>query len=234
MLLTELFQSLSFGHLSNLSIGKNGSGDIAEEGKGKVIRYTNQALLRLYSRFVLSEKQVIIELMEGITTYYLLKRFAQFRCDDTPTTDPLYIADLLDPFQEDVIKVLQAFNSLGKEMSLNDESDRWSLFTPAPNQVQVPIILNCASISLSYQAKHPKLKFGVESQQIILPETLHDALEHYVAYGIYSAMNGQENTAKAEEHLGIYESICKEVESMDLVNQSKSNTTIAFHERGWI
>ncbi len=235
MTVDELFTRLSFGRLSNLSIGSNGKGKIAEEGQGRIIHYANNALTRIYSRFVLSEKELTIHMMRGLTSYYLLKRFAMFRCPEDPETkDPKYIMDLLDPFEEDVIKVISVFNSKGHELPLNDQEDPRSVFTPSPVLLQVPKVMICEALGVTYQARHRKLEPGVLSQEIILPEVLEEALYSYIAYQVYSDMNGQENSAKGQEHLAHYESVCREVEEKDLVSQTVSTTNTLFEERGFV
>jgi hypothetical protein len=109
----QLFQNLSYGELSNLSMGVEGEGAIEEKHQPKIILHANEGLLRLYTRFLLLEKDVLIEQVEHITNYHLLKRFAESNWN--PEEEPYaYIKDLgREPFEEDVIKILSVLTVMG-------------------------------------------------------------------------------------------------------------------------
>ena len=76
MLLEDLYQRLSYGELSNLSIAMEGTGSITEAGQPRIVTYANEALIRLYSTFILRSNSVMIALVDYITMYHLSKRFA--------------------------------------------------------------------------------------------------------------------------------------------------------------
>lgn len=229
----ELFTKLSFGPLSNLSMGGEGSGQIAEGSQGKIINYINDGLIKLYTRFILREKEVIIRCIGGRTHYQLYKRFAESRTN-TDSTDPIFIMDELDPFQQDVIKILDVYSPEGFKHPLNDEENTFSLFTPYVNVLQVPRPHEGHMLSVMYQARHRKLEYGVTSALIYLPEVLHEALVSYIAAQVFSHMNGPENTVKGAEHLGKFESSCSEIEDKDLVSTATSTTNSVFNKRGWV
>jgi len=233
MNVAELFRVLSVGEFSNLSIGLEGAGGIEESRKPKIIVAANEALLRLHSRFVLIEKDVMIEMEDHITNYHLLRKFTESNYDPEQVRYP-YIKDLgREPFEEDVIKILAVYNSFGELMPLNDDGKGNSLFTPQPMVLQVPRPCGGAALSVLYQARHPKLTDDDEDQEIILPETLHGALTAFIAYKVFSQMGTQDSMVKAQEHQQMYEAVCKEVEGMDLVSSSISTTTTRFEQRGW-
>ena len=64
MILSDLFRRLSYGELSNLSMGNSGSGTIAPEKRNQVTHYINNALLVLTTDLPLVIKNVNIELFE--------------------------------------------------------------------------------------------------------------------------------------------------------------------------
>lgn len=229
----ELFTMLSFGELSNLSMSGEGNGTIAEGSQGKIIYYTNKALLELYSRYAIRSKEVIVKMIGGYTNYFLYKRYAQSRPNED-STDPVYIIDATNPFKQDVIKVLDIYSASGWKYPLNDEENRFSLFTPYPNQIQIPMPEPDYLLSVIYQAKHPKLQYGVLSQLIYLPEVLHGALTSFIASEVFSHIGGPENTAKGAEHLAKYEAACKKAEDQDLVSTAISTTNTVFKQRGWV
>lgn len=234
MKVSDLFSLLSYGEFSNIALGLEGAGGIEEASKPKVVIAANEALRRIYSRFVLSEKDVVIEMVSHITNYHLLKKFAESGFDPEQVRYP-YIKDLgREPFEEDAIKILAVYDSLGCQMSLNDSGRLSSLFTPQPTVLQVPRPIQGVSLSVNYQAAHPQLALDDEEQEIVLPPSLHGALTAYVAYKVFSSMGTEGSGAKAQEHQSMYEAICHEVADMDLVNASISTTNTRFEQRGWV
>lgn len=233
MLLEDLYQRLSYGELSNLSLSTDGNGSIIESAQPRVVLYANEALVRLYSTFILRTNSLLITPIDHITYYHLKKRFA-FSQRSTSNEDFYYIQDLDDePFAEDVLKVLEVFDAQGQVVPLNDAEQPMSVFTPQALLLQIPTAWNGQVLSLMYQASHPKLT-DVPHSIIHLPEVLHGAFTAYIAYKLYSHMNTQESTAKAQEHLNMYSSICADVVEKDLVATSILQSNSRFHKRGWI
>ena len=231
MLVSDLFQTLSFGELSNLSMSSGGGGTIADSKKPQVLQFINAALLRLHSRFVLRENSLILQQDTTIRNYRLSSKFA-VTAVSPPTGQVQFIIDTVDaPFTDDVIKVLVAFDEFGCELPINDSDDCRSIFTPSPYVVQVPSPIGGLKLGIGYQAKHPKLTAYTDT--IDLPETLIDALTAYVGYLAYCGVAGDGGTAKSQEFLALYEARCAEVTQMDLVNSSSSTTNTRFHKGGW-
>jgi hypothetical protein len=192
-----------------------------------------KGLLRLYSRFILKEKDVLIEQVEAVTYYHLKKCFSESAWDSTEQPYP-YIKDLFsEPFEEDVIKILEVYDSLGRKLVINDEEDRNSVFTPQPTVLQVPRPVPGVCLSLKCQTKHPPLSIERLEQELELPESLYGALTAFIAWKIYANINTQEAQGVAQNHQANYERICAEVVEGDLVNSSISTTNIKFNRRGW-
>ncbi|AHI60147.1 virion structural protein [Erwinia phage Ea9-2] len=234
MKISELYKTLSYGELSNLSIGMDGAGSILEDAKPRILHYANEGLTRLYGRFILKEKDVMIELVDHITNYHLLRMYAESYFDPEEVRYP-YIKDLFnEPFTEDVIKILSVYNGVGQKLPLNDNERMDSLFTPTGKILQVPNPKTGVSLSVLYQAKHPELLPNDEDQDIHLPQVLEGALVAFIAYKVFSHMNTDVSTAKAQEHMSVYASVCDEVEQHDLVNSSISTTNSCFRKRGWV
>jgi len=231
----DLFTSLSYGELSNLAMSNDGNGLIRDQDKPKVLNAANEALLLLHSRFILSAKDIWIQLKKHITYYHVDVRFAESNILTSAEND-FYIKDLMgDPFIGDVIKVLNVFDEYEYELPLNDVEHPSSVFTPQPRMLQVPNPVDGALYNVVYQAKHPLLVLNAElDQEIDLPDVLHAALKAYIAYKVYSSMNTQEATVKAAEHLNNYEGICKNATEYDLVNTSTYSTNIKFDRNGWV
>jgi hypothetical protein len=229
----ELFKVLSYGELGNLSLGMEGAGSIEESAQPRIMLHVNEGLLRLYSRLVLMEKDLLIEMVGGITSYHLDPRFGEAAWDREVARYP-YIKDGLDPFTGDLIKILAVYDSYGRTLPLNDDEHPESLFTPQANMLQVPRPRDRASLSLVYQAKHPPLSHERPEEMILLPEVLHGALTAFVGWKVYSFMNTAEATVKAAEHKLRYEEITLGAVAADLVSTSFSTTNARFAKRGWI
>lgn len=234
MTVTEFLQRLSYGPLSNLAIGGSGSGTCDPDKVPSLVNYTNEGLLHLYSRFILNERSLIIQMYDAITRYEL----SSARSRTVTPTDPLqvqYVMDSeLDPFTDDLIKVLQIFDDIGREIKMNDQSVYGSIFTPQFNILQIPIPVDGLPLYLSYQAKHAPLVSTALGDTINLPAVLEEALISYVAHKVFFHMNGQEHSAKSNEHLTKYEGVVAEVLDKDLVNSSTSTDNFSkFYERGF-
>lgn len=237
MTLEELFQRLSYGPLANLAIAGEGSGGIKEEKKPSIVLYANDALLRLHTRFLLIEKELILKQVDGISSYELTPQFTHSASlgDNPPAVIP-YIEDTLaKPFQDDLIKILTVYDHSGCEVPLNDELACNSYYTPQNHILQIRHPIQDVLNQVVYQARHPKLSFNPATltQQIILPSTLEEALLSYIAYLHYSSMNGQENLARGSEYLSRYNAICIENESRGVVNNNDEASNTKLEDRGF-
>lgn len=232
--LQELFDMLATGELQNLSLAEGGK--IATEARPKLTRYTNEALLELYSKFVLKENDMLIQLHEHITFYHLIPRFAvnytpEGEVDDEPIR---YILDLpKEKFEDELIRVLAVTDTNGLEVPLNNEEERFSVFTPQAKILQVPNPVQDKCLNVRYQQRHTKLQGELE-ERVECPDVLLVALTSYIAFKVFSHMNSAESTAKAGEFMQAYEAACNGVVDRDLVNSSTSQTNTRFERGGWV
>jgi hypothetical protein len=243
MNVTQFLARLSRGPVSNLSMSNEGNGTILAAKIPAVIGHLNEALLKLYARFDLLEKELIIECDETVTSYKLSSKYAVSQAATYPLNKH-YIKDAIGtPFTDDLIKVMRVYTTgscgpLPLQLPLNDDNQDKSLFTPQHDVLQVPDPVNGVPLYLIYQAMHAPITEdpvadGFGDQEIVIPPILEPGLLSYVAYLIYMNMNGQEHGVKASEHLGAYENLCAEVIDKDLVNSSLSSTNTKFDDRGF-
>jgi hypothetical protein len=234
MNIQELFADLSFGELSTLSLASDGNGLITDAGKERIIRFANDGLLKLYTRYMLKQDNVIIELVEWITNYHLSSKFAESKMG-TSGQKVFYIKDLYEePFTDDVIRILNVFDSTGSELPLDDEGNPYSLFLPQGDVLQVPNPVQGTPLAIGYQAKHPKLTLDDLHQEIELPEVLHPALRSWIAYRAFGQVQTQEAQVMSQGSLAAYENTCNEVVANDLVRSSISQTNNRFQRNGWV
>lgn len=235
MKIVELFSRLAYGELSNLSINKGG-GKLDEAKHPQIVQYANDGLLRLFSRFILKEKEVIIEQTEHVINYHLRREFA-VSSNSSAVRHRYILDDDRAPFVEDVIKILEVYDEDGCQYVLNDKDNTKSLFTPRPNTLQIPAPVNEAKVSILYQARHRLLDDRPEhilNQEIEIPFFFENALQNYIAYKVYSDMNGQENIIKGDRNLAAYEAICLDAEARDLVNQTFQTSHQKLEQRGFV
>lgn len=234
MKVSDFFRQLSLGELSNLSVADKGTGTIIPEEHAKLILYTNEGLLRLYTRFVIEKKSLILVQVGHITTYHLKRKYAEATGSNVPYK---YIKDLqAEPFEEDVIKILEVYDSVGRPRPLNDIEDPLSMFTPQYDQLQIPTPVAGQALNIIYQSRHHKLKDtdNILNQDIDLPFSLEGALQAYVSYKIFDHMNSQENKLVGQSHLANYESICVELQTEDLLNSSHNTSHQKLEIRGFV
>lgn len=235
MKMSELFRRLAYGELTNLSMNQ-GDGTLAVEKHPQMVQHANEALLRLFSRFVLKEKSLILVQTSHVINYHLKKQYAV--SSDSADVKHRYILDCAEePFSEDVIRILEVVDEKGCKKVLNDVENCESLFTPKPDTLQIPTPVDDVKLALIYQARHQKLDDRpgeILDQEIDLPFFLEAALQNYIGYKTYSNMNGQENIVKGQENLAAYEAICVDVEQRDLVNQSFHTSHHKLEQRGFV
>lgn len=213
MNLGDLFKRLSYGPFSNIALGGDGNGTILVGKQPAVVQHINDALIQLHSRFILVEKELVITQVEGQTLY--------------PLTDEA----------TDVLKVMSVSNINGVELPLNEDGEPDSVFTPDLQTLQVPTPINDAPLFVIYQAKPAPLSIDPinTGATIAVPDVLLPALTHYVAYLVYSGMNGQEHQVIAQNHLTMYDNQCVQVIERDLVSSSiVVNDNNKLHDRGFV
>jgi len=236
MNLKDLYRNLALGELSNLSLASGET--IIETKRSQITLFANDGLLNLHTRFVLLEKDILIEMQETVTNYHLIKKYSfvhhQQETDPDPCCLPYIIDTIKEPFEEDVIKIISVHNSCGISLPINDQEQICSVFTPQNNVLQVPHPIPRQALNIQYQARHTKLDHLNLNSEIKLPEILHSALRYYIAAKVFTHMNTQENTIKGQEHMLSYESACQDVIDRDLVYSSYSTTNSRFHRKGWV
>jgi hypothetical protein len=233
MNVTQFLQRLSYGPLANLSMSNDGDGTIADSRLPAIVSHINDGLLALYSKFNLREAEVVIDQDEGISSYKLDSKYALTTALANPTL-PHYIIDSVSrPFTDDLIKVLRVVNAKGEDLPLNDDNASDGVFTPSSHLLQVPSPQHGLPLYLIYQAKHAPLVHTSLNDEIVLPDVMVEALVSFVAYKVYFYMNGQENAAKAAEHLGNHNRVLAMVVDEDLVSTSQSHTGSKFSDRGF-
>ena len=239
-----MIDDLSYGPLANLAIGSSGGGTIPFTQQNRIVHLINSCLSTLHSRFLLYQKELYIRYIDGRSLYPLTETHSDAYAATNPATagESFIIDSPAAPFTDDFIQLLEAWgppNSLDPdgdliELGINDlEADR-SVFLPAPDILQIPDGTAGEVYQFMYQADHYKLVPGLGSQIVNLPEYLFGALEAWVAYKVYSSMNGEEHRARAMELFQTYELVCREGVTLGFLKNTPTNTNTKLEERGFV
>lgn len=224
MKLQEIFDQLTYGELSQLSIGGGEAGVISETNHARVLAHINLGLTALYKRFNLKEKRLVIPLQWNADTY-------QLNVDD-------------------ILKIEKIMTDSEFELGLNQDSDPFSCFTPTLNTVRVPKVIMAQGADLPdeyktvgftvvYRANHPKLviKFGTlrpESTNVELPGSHLQALLYYVASRAHNPIVTTNNEFNAgNNYYAKYEAACQELEFQGLQVERGINN-FKLHWSGWV
>jgi hypothetical protein len=214
----ELFTKLSYGELSNLDVAVEGTGTIRTEKHPAMIHHANEALKRLYSRFLLSEKTEQVTMVDGTTEYTLAA--------------------------EDVLRVLAIYSAYGHTIRFETTQQPLAV-TVRGRTLLIPIIDKDgpvhpdSQIEVVYQAKHPVLTYTNDpaadlAQEIVVPDCLEEALTAYVASQVYKNMNTPEALTATAGHYSRFEQVCAEVERERLVSSGAVTANTKFSDRGWM
>jgi hypothetical protein len=237
MKLNSILQHLVSGELQRHSLANGLVGNTLNvEHLDKVIPMLNLGLLDICSRFVVNQKEVLIDLYENITTYVLDSRFA---VTNTASTEPVkYIHDSIAmPFEDDVIKILSIHNEMGQERFINDNNRHWSLHLINYNTIQHPYPDEENTISVIYQPKFKDIvvtpTFDPTEIDIELPPYLLRALLYFVAARVHIGLNKQEAQAESNNYNGLYEAQLMNVEKHQMI-RSDDHFTDHFDNNGYV
>lgn len=235
MNLQEFCKRLANGRLSNTNLIEDNNGlTIKLSHRTKVIDAINEGLIRLYTRFILNQKDVVICLRSHINYYHLNSIYSETLYPQDGVEIP-YILDLPgEVFVNDVLKILSVYDYEGTELPLNDNNHSNSVFTPKFDVVQVPEPVTGKLINVVYQAKHILLSVGDPLEEIVLPEPLYGALEAYVAHLLFADINSDDSKVKSDKQLLKFEQICSEILMTDSVSTTTIQTNSKFQNRGWV
>ena len=237
MKLSEVFEMLQYGELSNVSL----SGDIdepiaiREEDYPRLISHINMALTDLHTKFNLKEREVVIQPVEGITFYELDSKYAE---SNNSSTEPYkYIKDsIYEPFLDDVIRVNSAYDELGCEVPINDENVCNSIYLNSYKRIQIPNAHEENALFVMYRANHPKLSSSKPNldDEVEIPAYCVEALLSYVASRVHTQRTSQESQGIAVNLMAKYNLICQQLEEKNVLHNSPSNTNFKLGERGWV
>lgn len=248
MKLQDIFNQLTAGEFSQLSIGGQDQGVINEANYATVVAHVNLALASLYRRFHLKEGRIKLALQPGLQAYQLKSDFA---VSSRRSREPVrYILDsVADPFHDDIIKVQQVLTDRDLELPLNDAADALSCMTPRLNTLTVPKAiavqgadtptwLRTNNLTVVYRAAHPAITIGIglfdpNRVDIELPYSHLEALLFFVASRVNNPVGMSNEFHAGNNYAAKYESACRELEALNL-EQDQGGTNTRAQQKGFV
>jgi hypothetical protein len=248
MKLTEVFNQLTTGELSQLSIGGAEAGQIAETDYVKVVNHINLGLTALYKRFYLKEGRVDLNMVSGRSVYPIHSRYA---VSNTKSKEPVkYLLDSsVEKFQDDILKIESVLTDAGFEIPLNDATDVMSITTTSPTILRIPAALinqgadlpdeyKTSKLTVVFRANHPIIDtssfvFDPETIELELPESHLEPLLLYVASratmptGMVNEFNAGNNYASK------FELSCQQLEAYNF-HIDRNTTNQKLLRNGWV
>ena len=231
MKLAEIFSQLTYGELSQVSLGGGEAGVIDATNYKHVITHINLGLTALHKRFNLREEVLIVPLILG---------------------QVIYPFKSITEFKNNLVKVQSVKTELGFEMALNDQSDKYSVFTPIFNVLTIPLSLVSThlpdfprelitdTLTVSYQSNALPIVYDdgldddPEDLEVNLPDTYLEPLLYFVASRVLTNTGtGQFEGAIGSNYAARYEKACKDIEEFGLdIDQGSQSTRL--RSNGWV
>ena len=187
-----------------------------KDDKPAVLGFINMGVLELHKRFVLWQAEAVITTVIGTSEYLL---------------DGLDANVSIDLTLHNLLKIDEAFNSLGEEISVEDESAEDGIVSPRHGVIKTvtpPIVVE--NITLTYRAS-PKFMLHEKAEIPLAPQFL-DALFCYVGYrghgGVKTDIKSENNT-----HYMRFINSCKQIKTDGLYTPDSLNST-EFEDRGFV
>lgn len=241
MKISQLFSQLSYGELSNLTIGDDGSGNIAEQHYPKLIYHAQQALTNLYSRFANRKAYIVVQQDELVQKYRIHPLYAV--TDTTPNnTAPRHIIDTeQSPFTTPIIKILSIRKILEDstlaevDLLINDDTRVGAVKTLAYDEIYIREPIQDEMLLVEVQLNHSVITLPVDlDYEISLAPVLEEALVLKVAARVFGSMNGQDNMIKAQSLNASYENVLQMVQFEDLLQNTSTEDHSRFVIGGWV
>lgn len=236
MLLSEIFDQLTYSEFASLSLGNtlDNNNGIPAGSYPKVVSYVNAAITELHKRFMLREGELKIQLSEDKEYYRLVA--ANSISEDAINGFILDSAE--NKFIEDIIKIELIKDADGEEVALNDAQASYSAFIPTHNTLKIPDATEGDIWTVVYRQSLPKIViedgFDPEKVEVDLPDYLLKALVYYAASRAYMSMKTLETGVnEANMYLSRYENACNEVVALGLINDPNLEEVNLFKEQGW-
>lgn len=234
---SEILRRLALGELSTMKMAEAGDGTFSAAGLPIVLIHLNDALKTLYTKFLLSQKELIINTDETITHYYLREEFEASSGSSQPIK---YIdASPWDGWDGRIGKVLKVYDAFGRELYMNKVQEPLSVFTPEYDCIQITANHQTEQFFAVIQALHPLVDYDTTPDPdtdttITLPPGLEKPLVLLTASKVYGDKNGEQNLTKEALLHQKYESELLEAELRDTPSTSHNFSNSKLDRAGFV
>ena len=181
------------GELSNIAV---------KDDLDVILSYLNLGMIELYKRFTLKVEESIIPLVEGVTLYELPNDFMW----------------LVSAYEE----VKEGSDEIVAEIPINVEGDVKSVNIVGWNQIQVPVTVDGAYISVIYVAAPTVYTSSDLAETIDIPVQMIEALLHYIGYRAHGAIDGNIQSEN-NTHYQRFEASCSRIEGRGMMTSEDLN-----------
>lgn len=180
MTVQEFLTVVRYSEVNNLAV---------KDDYDALIAFLNLGLIELYTRFPIKVEEHVVELFESTTEYQMPDNFmvALSAFGEVPDDIPENVAPI----------------------TINEESDPYSIFFPDWDTVQIPAVANGSYISIIYIAKPETVVNTAEGLEakLELPAPLIDTLASYIGYRAHLGVRG-DGQAENNAHWQRFERSC--------------------------
>lgn len=231
MTLQDIFDALTYGELSQLSIGGEEPGVITEDTYARVLNHVSLGIKALFTRFTLKEGRLVLQPVADQVVYSIDSKYA---VANTRSAEAVrYLIDTVAaPFKDDIIKIEQVLTDTGYVLPLNDGADKFSVTTPSLTTLRFPLDLinqtsdmpdeyETGTYEIVYRAHHPKISLGpgfTDPSRVILqlPETHMQALLYFVASRVNNPVGMSQEFNAGNTWYAKYEGECAMLEGKNV------------------
>lgn len=220
----DIINDLQMGEFSELQLGDS---SLTTQNLPRFINLIQSALTEFHTKFLIRREELVIQPIEGIVDYPLLKDFAL----TSKVAGTKFIMDsVYQPFNWKILQVLGAYDELGAEIPINAPNHICGVFISTPASIMIPAPLPARQISLVCRADHNELS-GLSSK-INIPITMRNALLWFIASRVWATRKDEQAMSKSIQYMQRYLDACTLL--------SDTGTGVAgdvidfnYNQRGW-
>lgn len=231
MYLSEIFDQLTYGELSQIALGGANESGILPADYPKVIAHVNLALTEIHKRFRIKDGYSTIQQFDHIQKYELNSKYAQSNVD-SPEQYKYIMDSIYQPFQDDVLRIEEVVNEEGETLFLNDKNEYWSVHTTAYDTIQVPYPEQENQMIVTYRANHAMLSatdLDPTTTEVFISGAHLEPLLLYVASRAYAGIT--DGSQDATLFMAKFEASCKRIEDLNLENTDDTSNQRIWRKR---
>lgn len=223
MKLQDIFDQLTYGELSQVSVGGNEENyGIHPENYERIVPHVNMGLSDLHKRFPLKTASAVIQQHKEISTYFLDLKYA---VSNTTSTEPVkYLIDTASkPFEENIIRIEEIVDEAGCSISMNDPNDSNSIMMPSYNSLVIPFPSDDVAVNVKYRANHKKIMgayLSPSTEEVELPLAYLQPLCMFIAGRIMAGRPSLDGVNEGASMIARYEQECFRLNQLNILHKS--------------